>query len=562
MACSFEFDFNKWLASTPEADLDADGRVTPDTQEAVYIAVWQKGKRIFWRWYEQTPWEKALNHASEDLDSAQLQWANESLQVELNLTHAYQKISLKKLYLLATGGLHGLRINLKGQKVRVSPTEPIIQNVVGFKDVMAQFFEQARLSEKEFLDAGGQIELFSSKQRLITLPSPESQPPSISSIAITPFYRAQPLVSVAQITQESVLSTAHLMAQWMHSNLSDSGRLTYLFWPSLSIEANGNNMIRQFMGTLCLFQWADFQKDRPLRASAERNLAYNIDSFFRSEAELGWIEEKGHNGDIKIKLGACALAAMSLLFSEQFQTNHYQKAFQGLSRLIDSLWQPDGSFHTFHLPKSRNDCQNFYPGEALLFWAEQHERTADEALLKHFYQSVAYYQRWHQQNPNPAFIPWHTQAYYKIWKINQDTRLKEAIFRMNDWLLSVQQWEGNLPPDIQGRFFNLSLNSGPPHASATGVYLESLIDAYSLAKATQDKERQTCYRVGILRGIRSLMQLQFKGVEDMFYVRQPEKVLGGIRTTVMNNTIRVDNVQHSLMALIRILQRLELKDYN
>jgi hypothetical protein len=34
-------------------------------------------------------------------------------------------------------------------------------------------------------------------------------------------------------------------------------------------------------------------------------------------------------------------------------------------------------------------------------------------------------------------------------------------------------------------------------------------------------------------------------------------VLGGIRTEAYDNTIRVDNVQHGLMALLKILKRME-----
>ena len=53
------------------------------------------------------------------------------------------------------------------------------------------------------------------------------------------------------------------------------------------------------------------------------------------------------------------------------------------------------------------------------------------------------------------------------------------------------------------------------------------------------------------------MQLQFKSPEEMFYVNRPERVLGGIRTEVYDNRIRVDNVQHALMGTQRILARFD-----
>ena len=72
--------------------------------------------------------------------------------------------------------------------------------------------------------------------------------------------------------------------------------------------------------------------------------------------------------------------------------------------------------------------------------------------------------------------------------------------------------------------------------------------------------RAQAYRLAILRGLRSLMQLQFRDGIDMYYVGRTERVQGGIRTEAYDNTIRVDNVQHGLMALLKILARMSGED--
>jgi hypothetical protein len=46
----------------------------------------------------------------------------------------------------------------------------------------------------------------------------------------------------------------------------------------------------------------------------------------------------------------------------------------------------------------------------------------------------------------------------------------------------------------------------------------------------------------------------------MYYVARAERVRGGIRTEAYDNTIRVDNVQHGLMALLKILARMSGED--
>lgn len=200
----------------------------------------------------------------------------------------------------------------------------------------------------------------------------------------------------------------------------------------------------------------------------------------------------------------------------------------------------------------------------MLLWSYLLAEKGDEKLLTQFNKSVDYYYgHYHQIKPNPAFVPWHTQAYYRVWKISQDVKLKTAIFRMNDWLVeTMQEWDGHgVLADEKGRFSSEAKPFGPPHASSTGVYLEGLIDAYRLAVDVKDGLRAKRYRTAMVRGIRSLQQLQFKDSIDAYYVKNPDAVLGSVQTSVSDNTIRVDNVQHNLMGLIQILETLTEEDF-
>ena len=50
------------------------------------------------------------------------------------------------------------------------------------------------------------------------------------------------------------------------------------------------------------------------------------------------------------------------------------------------------------------------------------------------------------------------------------------------------------------------------------------------------------------------MQLEYTDEVDLYYIRNKDAVRGGLRTTVYDNSIRVDNVQHGLMGILRILK--------
>ena len=57
------------------------------------------------------------------------------------------------------------------------------------------------------------------------------------------------------------------------------------------------------------------------------------------------------------------------------------------------------------------------------------------------------------------------------------------------------------------------------------------------------------------------MQLEFADDIDMFYIANKQAVAGGLRSRVYNNEIRMDNIQHNLLALIKILDRFDEKDF-
>ncbi len=114
-----------------------------------------------------------------------------------------------------------------------------------------------------------------------------------------------------------------------------------------------------------------------------------------------------------------------------------------------------------------------------------------------------------------------------------------------------------------GRFYVPGNVFGRPHASSTGIYLEGLIDAFWLARELGDIKRTENYRVAILRGLRSLMQLQYADQNNLFYVSgsQQKYALGGIRTNNYDNTVRIDNVAHGLAAMIKVLGIFRETDY-
>lgn len=445
-------------------------------------------------------------------------------------------------------GLRGIQVVTNGAVLRFGPTEMIALNL-GFERALERLYERAGSAPLAAEGGAAQFSLFEADQLLVDLTSDPAR--------TTVLYRGNTLVPVEAVTRDAVERLRQALAGWMAANLQPDGRMVYLYWPSRGEESTGNNEIRQWMATVALIREAQSRQDTNLLDRAEQNIRFNLARSFRTDANgHGQIVE----GQGVVKLGAVALACLALV--EHPNRARFAEQEAALRKTVDALWSPSGEFRTFWSPTNRTDNVNFYPGEALLLWATLFEQSRDADLRRRIEASLRFYRTWHRANRNPAFVPWHTQAYFKLWSVTRSVEVQDWIFEMNDWLLGVQQWEEQRAfPDTMGRFYDPDRPFGPPHASSTGVYLEGLIDAWRLAREAGDAGRQERYRQAIIRGLRSVTQLAFLDEADLFYVSKRDRARGGVRTTVYDNAIRVDNVQHNLMAIQKILAYLPGSDF-
>lgn len=505
---------------------------------AVYIALRANGRKLAEAWASEATLPQSLAVAAATARSRTPK-AGDFDSIELVLAHNFRPFRPdrdRQPISNAHRGVTGLELTYRERLFMLSPTRMIAENK-SFANYIDALNKRWGLSDEE-LETEVRFRTFEAQQFLISV-----EP----TIRIKRMFRGNQLIAHEAVNRTNVAAMAERLGTWVVQNVHPDGRMTYLYRPGHGEDENRNNMLRQWMATVSLMQITAQRREPDLVRIANSNMRYNLDRFYRLENDLGYIEFSD-----KAKLGAMAIATLAIMSSPNRDEFSAQEA--ALRRTIDFLWNTDGSFRTFYKPAGRNDVQNFYPGETLLVWAFLYQESHDASLLQKIMKSYEYYRDWHLKDRNPAFVPWHTQAYYLVWQETGDESLADWVFEMNDWLLGMQQNHGWLYPDTDGRFYDPARPFfGPPHASSTAVYLEGLIDAFALARALEDTARAEGYRVAIVRGLRSLLQLEFADQIDMFYVSESDKVRGGMRTTVYDNRIRVDNVQHTLMALQKIL---------
>jgi hypothetical protein len=476
-------------------DYDLAGRFS-NAPQTVYVALRRKGRRMADTWETDVGLSetlmRAINNAKRALKDGQV---NSIDTLEIVLSHSSRNLDSskdrKRVLTNIHRGMRGFELSYRGKIERFAPTYTIASNRSN-KRLLELFQENNKLTNAQMQNEVN-YRTFEGIQVLVKLGKTKA----------VLMERGNTFVPLSNITKENTRKTADLAIEWMLNNIHEDGRFTYKYWPSRGKESKARNMIRLWMATTAIEKVAAERNNSELWNVIERNIDYNLRQFYREEGRYGLIEWNN-----KVKLGALAIATTALV--EHPKREKWSRQETALRRTIDSLWKTDGSFNTFYRPKERNDNQNFYPGETLLLWSILYEQKKDEQLLKRFMDSFEYYRKWHLVNHrNPAFIPWHTEACYRIWKQTGDDRLKDFIYEMNDWLLSIQQWEDDvIYRDAAGRFYDPNRPFGPPHASSTGAYLQGLIDAFRLARQTGDQKRMNDYRVAIVRGLRSYIRIQ------------------------------------------------------
>lgn len=589
--------------------------VLREGQGGAYVALRDHGKLLAEAWGPDGDLANSLSKAIADAKAAAPAGASPDM-IEIDLAHSFRTVedsSKKQLFRAASGkrtGIRGLDLSYGEHTQRTAPTKMLAAGD-HFKDVFEGFFELADVNYETFASGGGKARVFENQQLMVQLPSGEG----------IKLLRGNVYVEPREVTQANTQATVDLLIGWMLTNLREDGRMTYMWLPSNSGEKpKDNNMIRQWMATNALIKIAERRDDPELWARIAKNIDYNLEHFYKQEGEFGTIEFQG-----RVKLGAVALAAMAIVNHPerarwQAQEHGLRRSVAELwseDGSFNCMFKPRSN------GGKNGNVQNFYPGETLLLWAQLYRESRDPELLRRFIASFRYYRAWHldpsdPKRRRPSFIPWHTQADFILWEAlraptpaEQPETPEQAeqaadpdqadekgegpagdgtpkltpegwplgtapatapaiapeelvtfVFEMNDWLIDkMEVWEESAFDDEKGRFYSRKTNYGSAHASSTGVYIEGMIDAYEMAKVVGDKPREDRYRKALSRAIRSVMQIQFADDIDMFYVTDRERTKGGLRTSVMRNEIRVDNVQHVLMGVLKVLDRFAPTDY-
>jgi len=477
--------------------------------------------------------DEAVPECIEDTRFGGVLRTNEAAGVEfvLNFLFNKRKVGDGTLATLQNSiklGIHAIEVRQGFRKAYYKESVPITKNY-SLKKTLSRLCKKARLRKNAYLGRGGaDVYIYDTLTFRGTRDS-----------SITDLYRYNATVGQETVDRASVKESVKLAAKWFAgSSKEKSGRLEYTYYPSKNTYSEKNNHVRQLATAWSLTKVRDFLDDHSL----DSVVAATLDHYLKSAAttnDYAYVELDG-----KAKLAHNAFLILTLNNLEKYPG---RDAWLGeLAAGILSLQNEDGSLRTyFH--SDRSTGTDYYPGEALLALMELYNSTQEKKYLAAVEKAVPFYQTYWRAKKNTAFVPWHTQAYLLLYRTKPDKGLADFVFEMNDWLIDGHQITEDPCPDRIGGF--------PKHKPrySSSSYLEGICDAYALAVLAKDEERKAKYAQSMRSGIRFILQTQFTK-ENSFYLKRPDRAVGGFKESLVENDLRIDFTQHAVLALMKAHQ--------
>jgi hypothetical protein len=360
---------------------------------------------------------------------------------------------------------------------------------------------------------------------------------------IIELHRGMTFVSPQTITPGSVDAAIDSLLRYMVYRQRPNGRFAYSFHPSADMYAEDDDEVAQ-SGAIWALSVAARLRPNP---QAQEALARALEKRLARVVELPTAPGAGFvvEPDSRNQLGTTAQLCLALVEGPT------PAAYEEIRRKLVAgmLWlQVDtGRFGTAFPPSDILDTQDRYPGQALVALAACYAMSPEGPILESFNKALAYYRPRFESTRSPAMTPWHIQAFARMALLTKKDDFADFALMLADCVCD-HQLKPN--PDVPGELWGAIVAQTLPAGDATTVFVAALADAYDLAKNRGDTARAERYREAIRQGTRFILQLQVRP-DECFYIRSPRDAVDGIRSDPLTCTLRIDGVQHAILALLR-----------
>jgi hypothetical protein len=352
------------------------------------------------------------------------------------------------------------------------------------------------------------------------------------------------LIRPVDVSRDALLTVADDLARYLRYRQNSDGFFSYEFLPGRDMYwPKEPNWVRQAAAAWALAAHARQRNDPASEEAFDRA----IEAFRELVRPLSGSREAAFiaTPDGGHPLGATALFCLALMDSPQMDREADLRST--LLNALAAMQRDDGSFRTHFPPSASESSQDYFPGEALLAIASEYVLTREAKWREICDRALPFYTAYFRKNHPPPFAPWQMQAWGRLARTTQLRRYADFVYELADFIAATQIKAEELPFAIYDGAFDVhGVGRG---GITTAVYAEGLIEAARTAQALGDRDRALRYRAAIQRACRFILQLRFRP-EECYYVQSLRDVVGGMRNSPADPTLRIDHTQHALSALL------------
>jgi hypothetical protein len=388
----------------------------------------------------------------------------------------------------------------------------------------------------------------------------QPQPPVLQATRIVPAEaKGRDPLKLPEYAQPTYFSALRA-AEWLKLANKPDGRFVYGFQPSLRVQLDGDNFRSQAGATFALARASRYFRDGAGGAKAgQAALSLLLETMVdpddgtvrHTAAAPSLVNRLSSHGMYLSAVHELAVPPRDLLDAAEQMANYLKQQQQADGSLVVTV----GS-QSFKEATPELDAEQ--AGWALqgIIRSNKHRPAAWKLdMLKKA--RTHYFAQW-QASKNTATVCSHTPAYAEAYVQTKDAAYAEAVFAMNDWLLTLQfrneievhrkQWNGAFQ-----RFANGKVEPGLPDIRSS-LAVESLAEACRVAKQAGDLGRLKSYQKALTDGMHFTMSLQYTANRvDHFVEKFRPWIAGAFYASHQDGNLRLDYTQHPLCAMVQYL---------
>ncbi len=370
-----------------------------------------------------------------------------------------------------------------------------------------------------------------------------------------PLYRGHR--SYSELTPSLLLEAARLGGAYLTRSVDGQGRFAYLYDAARDQHSEEYNVLRHAGAVYAMLELFEVTQDQALLEVAARAIDYLVSQIRPCRLDAGSYHCLVENDEIKVGGQGLALLALST-YGRITGSKKHLGVMKGLAGWLAKLQGPDGNFRAHKVMFVSGALTPFqslyYPGEAIFGLTALYEIDGNPRWLAVARRLARYVVDVRDRGVATEQLPndhWFLYGIERLYRQHKDPVLLDHAMKLAAAIVGAQN-RAPLFPDWLGSYYV------PPRSTPAATRSEGMVAAYHLAEDFVGAPRAAEMLANICLATRFQLATQIRE-ENMMYLPNPRRALGGFRGAFDNYEIRIDYVQHNISALLGLREILLAK---